>query len=196
MGLKSGMKWGHIPEGLQMYKDGASAPSTSETTEEIPPETYGEVYVCTLKKRETLDAFKKSVDESFKKLDVLLNLAEAKGAESEQVQKSQKEFNQLVESIATTIHKAYSDLCDKEQQVTGAASVDKKDATLLELMKKFVTKLSEAAKSLSKDEVKEVAIDATRNYKSPAFNRQKELLQVLKSEKKKYNDAQKAKASS
>lgn len=183
----SEMKWGYVPEGLQMYKDGAAAPHDGTRTEEVAPETYGVIYVNAMKKRETLDVYKKLIDEAFKKLDAVTG---AKDGSSQQGV-AQQDLNDHRAKVAATL-KAYAELCNSNDVAVAVAAADgdkKKDLSLLDLMKKFVDKLNDPNLLSAVGAVKDFAIDATRLYKSPAFNRQKELLQVLKVEKKKYNDS-------
>jgi hypothetical protein len=178
------MKWGYIPEGLQMYKDAADAAAAAQAQQqpqdEVPPETYGPAYVNALRRRETLEFFKKAVDDSFKKLDVIVN---AKPTTSEEEMNNLKQvFKDHADKTVAPIAAAFAELCN-------GPTADKKDTALVDMMKKFLIKLSDPT-LVTPDAAKEFAIDATRNFKSPAFNRQKELLQLLKVEKKKFNDAQ------
>ncbi|CUI12950.1 methyltransferase, putative [Bodo saltans] len=159
------MKWTHIPEGLTMYKDGAEAPPPEE--QEID---YGPEYKSAVERRALCDAFKRGVDQSQRFLDALLKLQGKSNAEVE-VAKVETERLQLLDSMealsATLLADPYKSTPDE---------------LLIPVMKECVA--AYRAVKIERQLLQELAADATRKYKSPVFQRQKELLAEMKILKK------------
>jgi EEF1A lysine methyltransferase 1 len=159
------MKWTHIPEGLTMYKDGAEAPPPEEAEIDCGPE-----YKSAVMRRSLCDTFKRGVDQSQRYLDTLLKLQGKTNAENE-VAKVQAERNALLDSMeglaATLLADTYK----------GTA-----DDLLVPIMKDCVA--AYRAVTMERQQLQELAADATRLYKSPVFQRQKELLAEMKVLKK------------
>lgn len=178
------MRFAGLPAGVSEYKDGAEQPP--EEGPQIPDEAFGPAYMTAMQRRSALDAFKKAVDVAFKKLDVI-SIARESAAAKKIENGGEKEVAELMEHADETskIAAAYVALC-RASSGSDDLAASKKDVALVNTMNSFVQRLKSDTGLYDKDAAKEYAIDATRNFKSPAFNRQKELLQVMKNEKKKY----------
>lgn len=159
------MKWTHIPEGLTMYKDGAEGPPPAE--QDID---YGPAYKSAVERRALCDAFKRGVDQSQRFLDALLKV-QGKPHAAEEVEKIERERGDLLremEGMSTTL------LADPYKSSS--------DDLLITVMRDCVA--AYRAVKIEKQLLMELAADATRLYKSPVFQRQKELLAEMKALKK------------
>ncbi|CCD12494.1 unnamed protein product [Trypanosoma congolense IL3000] len=192
----SAMKWGHIPEGLTVYPNGNdAAPPSGAGGSGSGSESkvdYGETYHNIVTLRETIDNFKGQIDLLQKHLAEMLKLQqkrdklEARGGEAvvllAGVNDTMSSYREQFVSTLDTMRGLIASIEVMEAQLastTGEASVIYVGA-MRECVEAYATT------PLEKQRLNELAADATRKYKSPLFNRMKELLQRIKDIKKSY----------
>lgn len=164
------MKWTHVPEGWTEFPEGGPAAEAAPVSEE---------YRALEDRRAKMTSLRTLVDDVIKAAEgavkpyIVLKLAttdEAKKAEAQakiESQQAQKE-----EALAKL-----------DAVVDELAAKDASDARgVCALMKKFAADWRTPVEE--KDAYMEKCADATRLYKSPIFNRQKELLAEMKAVKK------------
>lgn len=182
-GYTSAMKWTRIPEGLTEYANGASAPPPSQGDEE---KDFGPAYNGIVKRRETMEQFKKGVDQVMKLCDSILKVAP--GAKSKTLQTPEALEAEKVRLIA----EKEALLASMEEMRQGLAAADATDrGDVCVQMSECLTELGKAH-TLTIDQYRELSADCTRKYKSKIFNRQKELLQQMKAAKKEFLDGSSA----
>jgi hypothetical protein len=168
------MKWTRIPEGLTMYANGAETPppaTTADLASDFGPEVSRLVAF-----RSSLETFKKGVDQSQRLLDQLLKLTTAgktpaTNAEAGAVAAARSE---LLDSMAGIV----ASLTETESSSSSSSSLSAVDVSLFGVMSDCVREYREVP--IVKERLQELAADATRKFKSPIFNRQKDLLQEIK----------------
>ncbi|CBH12888.1 hypothetical protein, conserved [Trypanosoma brucei gambiense DAL972] len=200
----SAMKWGYIPDGLAVYANGdhfvpsAAAVEGGGCSQEEEVD-YGETYSLVVALREVIDNFKRHVDMLQKSLDQMLklqlkrakmeaqgdNAAEAAGSAAAAVNEvdaalvsCKEQFDGMLEEMGGMIENIET-METRLADVGGEAAV-----TYVGAMKECVEAYANVP--LQKQKLNELAADATRKYKSPLFNRMKELLQWIKDIKKNY----------
>lgn len=162
------MQWTHIPEGLTMYANGADAPPA----EPAEPQDFGPEYKACDARRALIDTFKRGVDQSQKLLDIVFkNSGKESRKATEAAEAAQRERIALLESMAAIVKR----IADDELKSSA-------DAALLPVMQDCIEAYTNVPIEHAK--LQELAADATRLYKSPLFNRQKELLAEMKASKK------------
>lgn len=155
------MQWTHIPEGLTMYPNGAEAPPVDSA-----PVDYGPVYRSCEARRNLYDQFKKGIDQCQRILDSILK-AQGKGDKEGALAKAMQERTELLASMQSVM-----------EQLMGDSEKTAADVALANGMSECIAAYQSV--ELKKDACQELAADATRKYKSPIFNRQKELLAEMK----------------
>ncbi|ESL11376.1 hypothetical protein TRSC58_00875 [Trypanosoma rangeli SC58] len=172
----SAMKWGYIPAGLTVYANGDKAPPANSGDHD-----YGSVYREVEALRVMLDNFKRLIDLSQKHLDVLLRLQHKCKRQEEGEDSSAAETALLAakEAFAKTLEEMRGIVTSVESSEARVAAESGVVAPgYISAMKECVE--AYAAVPLQKRWLNELAADATRKFKSPVFNRMKELLQRLK----------------
>jgi hypothetical protein len=165
------MKWTRVPEGLTMYANGADAPPP---TGDGSTADFGPEYARLVAFRNSLEQFKRGVDQSQRHLDKLLKLSASAKQDSEEYRSETAARMALLDSMSTII-------ISLAAAAPGGSSNSSGDASLLRVMEDCVREYREVP--IIKDRLQELAADATRKFKSPLFNRQKELLQEIKKAK-------------
>ncbi|EKF99995.1 hypothetical protein TCSYLVIO_009077, partial [Trypanosoma cruzi] len=179
------MKWGYVPAGLTVYANGSETPP-----EETGDQDYGSAYREIESLRGMLDKFKRLIDLSQKHLDALSRLQQkcteqdGKGVSATDfaMVAAKEEFNTKIEEMRGVIKSV--EASEVRLTAEGGETALNHIAAMKECVEAY------AALPLERQKLNELAADATRKYKSPVFNRMKELLQLLK-EIKKQNQNQK-----
>ncbi|KEG07307.1 hypothetical protein DQ04_10231000 [Trypanosoma grayi] len=188
----SAMKWGYIPEGLTMYANGNDAPPAERSGSDGTDE-YGDAYRGVVALRETLDAFKRHIDLAQKHLDQLLKLQQKRAKQDQgkmaELSATDAAFAAGREQLTATLESMRGFI------VTAEASEARLADVCGETVLSYIAAMKECVEAYAKVEVRkqelsELAADATRKYKSPVFNRMKELLQRLKEIKKQHQQQQ------
>lgn len=197
------MKWTRVPEGLTMYANGADAPPPAmEGADDAA--TFGPVYVGLVAYRNELETFKKGIDQSQRHLDKLLKLkAASKATPSDAAVAAagganvssgggEADGGSAACRAESAARLALLDSMDATIAALQAAPASAPDTSLLRTMAECVAEYRQIP--LVRDRLQELAADATRKFKSPVFNRQKELLQEMKKAKAEYTAAAAASA--
>jgi hypothetical protein len=165
------MKWTHVPAGLTEFAGGAASAAPAE---EIDPADIGPAYVGAQERRDLLEQFKRVVDTAFKTLDVVVRAGPDTKAATHQ---SLIDLTAKMRALST--------------QYSAATGFDAhKDGVMAQTMISCADSLSgPAASEWTSKKALPMSADATRLYKSPVFNRQKELLAEMKMLKKAYLEA-------
>ena len=164
------MKWTRVPEGLTMYANGADAPAPLTPSEEA--NDFGPEFARLQNYRNQLEQYKKGIDQSQRHLDKLLRLDAKRQAGG-----GDAEFD-AEDALRMT-------LLDSMRGIIAACeSLSPADGSLFRCMEDCVREYRKVP--LVKNDLQELAADATRKFKSPIFNRQKELLQEMKRAKAEY----------
>ncbi|KAG8341728.1 putative N6 adenine methyltransferase [Trypanosoma vivax] len=187
------MRWGYIPEGLTVYANGSDVPP-AEPVGDGDAVDYGETYHDVVRLRELLDTFKRQIDHLQKLLDQLLKLSQRQQRRDNPQGSSSGE----VRPPDVSCREQFMATLEQMREITADVEVaEAKLAVLrqgtgfghLSAMRECVE--AYAAAPLQKQELSELAADATRKYKSPVFNRMKELLQWMKEIKKQHQELHK-----
>ena len=167
----SHMKWNYVPAGLTEQPLVAASEPLPATAR----------YTSLANRRQLMEEYKKHVDHVVKQIDKLVKLrtkARKLPAESECAAQIPAMVSEVVS--APTGHLA----CMRQISVDLAA-LDSADAHgVCRVMVQSADAFAAAAtnEAMTEENFREMCADATRNYKSPIFNRQKELLAEMKTE--------------
>ena len=170
------MRWSHVPEGLSEFASTADPSAFDEST----VIEFGAAYDAAAKVRAMLDEFKRGVDALQRHCDTLMKLNDrerriaASGAEGElaEVKRQNEEASEEKKKLEASMRAIKAEL-EGSQDLKGHV-----DASLLACMEDCVH--SYETVEIKKPILQALAADATRKFKSPVFNRQKELLQDMK----------------
>jgi hypothetical protein len=172
-GADPAMKWTHVPAGLTEYAGGASGPADSASA------PASAEYLNVEARRNKMTTLRTLIDQVIKAAEgaikpyIALRAAAAKGTTDADAQAKVD-----AQEAAKAAH-----LDELVVVVKELAAMDAADARgICAVMGKFVEEWR--APLTEKDTYMERCADATRLYKSPVFNRQKELLAELKTIKK------------
>lgn len=176
------MKWNYVPPGLTMYANGGDVPPVKSDNN---GDDYGDVYREIVTLRCMLEDFKRRIDLSQRHLDTLLKLQQRRARGTEQTEVSEDDATNVTarEQFAATLdemRKIITSVNDIEARV--AADDYPSVVSYINAMKDCVDVY--ATVPLQKNNLSELAADATRKYKSPIFKRMNELLQRMKEIKK------------
>lgn len=173
------MRWNYIPAGLTMYANGDAAPPTERRDED-----YGDAYREIGALRGVLDEFKRCIDLSQKHLDVLLKLQQKRARQTgAEVCVTDAAIGETRQQFAATLDDMRAIIATAEvSEARLAAAGDRAVLSYILAMQDCVK--AYATVPLRRQDLNELAADATRKYKSPVFNRMKELLQKMKEIKK------------
>ncbi|RNF26660.1 methyltransferase [Trypanosoma conorhini] len=180
----SAMKWGYIPAGLTVYADGGEAPPAESGNRD-----YGSVYREIEALRVMLDNFKRLIDLSQKHLDRLLRLQQRCGRQEGEEASSAAEAALLAAKEAFA--KALGEMREIVTSVESSEACVAAESGAAAAASSYVAAMKECVEAyatvpLQKQRLNELAADATRKFKSPVFNRMKELLQRLKEIKRQH----------
>lgn len=187
----SAMRWNYVPPGLTMYADGGDAPPVENDKND---DDYGDAYRDIEALRRMLEGFKQRIDRSQRHLDTLLRLQQrrARAGEKEAVETTETDaaINTARQQFAATLDEMREIITSvTEIEARVAAEGCSAGVNHIFAMKDCVEVY--ATVPLQKQRLSELAADATRKYKSPIFNRMKELLKRMKEIKKEKNTERK-----
>lgn len=168
------LQWTHVPEGLTMYANGATGPEVAAEDVDFGPEYRALEY-----RRQQLEVFKKGVDKSQKLIDALSKNAirQSKGGAGDASEKpSEDELATARQALAEHLASQEAILREFAEATADGATAD---TMVVSTMERCIAAYRDAAPE-DRAKLQELAADATRKFKSPIFNRQKELLQEMK----------------
>jgi hypothetical protein len=171
------MKWTYVPEGLREYPEGQTGPDAATETD------YGEEYRAVEAKRNKMTQLRALVDDVIKTAEAALKPYASLESETDEVKR-----NTAADKVAQCEKLKAAKLDEVKAVAAEIAHLDLSGVdrrTVCALMSTFVDDWQAPLKA--KDQYMEKCADATRLYKSPIFNRQKELLAELKAIKKARN---------
>lgn len=178
------MKWKHVPDGWTEYPDGCDPAAAAADNTGAPP-IMSEAYLTVEKQRNQLEVAKKTIDE-------MVKATEAAVTAYEKLQKEPAEGSTKRQALETTIAAAF----EKRQELRAAMEtmipelsqripLDEKGVCLL--LQQFLASVVgtwDQGTIPTSTAYKENCADVTRKFKSPIFNRQKDLLSEMKKLKK------------
>ena len=170
------MRWNHVPEGLSEFAN-ADPTAFDETT----VTDYGAQYNAATKARSMLDEFKKGVDSLQRHCDTLLKLKDKEkraveaSADVAPIKQQFEDTSNIKKQLESSMRAIKVEL-ESSEELKGQA-----DTFLIACMEGCVVSYENV--EIEKSVLQALAADATRKFKSPVFNRQKELLQEMKGHK-------------
>lgn len=160
------MKWTTVPEGLTEYAGGAAAPAPEAAVK------LSDEYYAVEARRAQMDKLRKLVDVVVKDVEMCLKHHMAVEADASKAA-------DVAPHIATLNAQRDKNLAEMSSIADQLAQGDAKDASgVCKLVTNFCAEWQQPITTT--DKYRELCADSTRKFKSPIFNRQKELLAEMK----------------
>jgi hypothetical protein len=170
------MRWNHVPEGLAEFANADPAAFDDSSVTD-----FGAEYNAAMKARSILEEFKKGVDSLQRHCDTLLKLKDKErkaieaSVDASGIKKQFEEASELKKQLEATMRGMKMQL-ESSEELKGQV-----DSFIIANLESCVVAYETV--EIEKSVLQALAADATRKFKSPVFNRQKELLQEMKAHK-------------